>query len=38
MIDHVVVSNEMQPFYMGASAAVLTDVTSFGYELWKHYQ
>jgi len=28
VIDHVLVSNEMQPFYMGASAAVLTDVAS----------
>ncbi len=28
VIDHVVVSNEMQPFYMGASAAVLTDVAN----------
>ncbi|MEO5684268.1 MAG: choice-of-anchor J domain-containing protein [Chitinophagaceae bacterium] len=27
MIDHVMVSNEMQPFYMGASASVLTDVS-----------
>jgi hypothetical protein len=28
MIDHVVLSNEMQPFFMNNSAAVLTDVTS----------
>ena len=28
VIDHVVVSNEMRPFFMNASAAVLTDVTS----------
>ncbi|MEP6726902.1 MAG: choice-of-anchor J domain-containing protein, partial [Bacteroidota bacterium] len=28
VIDHVVVSNEMKPFFMKSSAAVLTDVTS----------
>jgi len=28
MIDHVMVSNEMQPYYMPGTATVLTDVTS----------
>lgn len=28
VIDHVVVSNEMKPFFMNSSAAVLTDVSS----------
>ncbi|MBS1756114.1 MAG: Ig-like domain-containing protein [Bacteroidetes bacterium] len=28
MIDHVMVSNELQPYYMGSTASVLTDVTS----------
>ncbi len=28
MIDHVMVSNEMQPYYMNSTASVLTDVTS----------
>lgn len=28
MIDHVIVSNEMQPYYMNSTANVLTDVTS----------
>ncbi len=28
VIDHVLVSNEMQPFYMNGSVSVLTDVTS----------
>ena len=41
VIDHVLVSNEMQPFYMGASAAVLTDVsslvTNYGNTTSDHY-
>lgn len=28
VIDHVVVSNDMQPFYMPSTAGILTDVTS----------
>jgi hypothetical protein len=28
MIDHVVVSNELQPYYMASTASVLNDVTS----------
>ena len=28
VIDHVIVSNEMRPFYMNATANILTDVTS----------
>ncbi|MEO6315859.1 MAG: choice-of-anchor J domain-containing protein [Chitinophagaceae bacterium] len=41
VIDHVVVSNEMQSLYMGASANVLTDVASlvpnYGTAMSDHY-
>jgi hypothetical protein len=41
MIDHVMVSNEMQPFYMNSTASVLTDVTSlinsYGSSTSDHY-
>lgn len=41
MIDHVVVSNEMRPFYISGSASVLTDVTSlvsnYGSTTTDHY-
>jgi hypothetical protein len=41
VIDHVIVSNELQPFYMNNSASVLTDVTSlvsnYGSTTTDHY-
>ncbi|MEO6731046.1 MAG: Ig-like domain-containing protein [Ferruginibacter sp.] len=41
MIDHVEISNEMQPFYMQNSASVLTDVsslvTNYGSTTTDHY-
>jgi hypothetical protein len=41
MIDHVVVSNELQPYYMPATATVLNDVTSlvtnYGSTTTDHY-
>ena len=41
VIDHVVVSNEMKPFFMNSSAAVLTDVsslvTNYGSTTSDHY-
>jgi hypothetical protein len=41
VIDHVVVSNEMQPYFMSSSAAVLTDVSTlvpnYGTTMSDHY-
>ncbi|MEO5942072.1 MAG: Ig-like domain-containing protein [Ferruginibacter sp.] len=41
VIDHVIVSNELQPFYLGASASILTDVSSlvsnYGSTTTDHY-